>query len=176
MKINSRVLLVGLAVVIPLVAVLVMNLGRNPHVIGSPLVGRAAPDFALQPLDGGEPVTLASLRGRPVVLNFWATWCVPCFQEHPLLVSAARGLGERARFIGVIYEDSEEQVRGFLARQGSAYPSLVDPGSRTAIAFGVFGVPETYFIDAEGRIAAKHIGPLDAQSLEAKLRQAGLAP
>jgi cytochrome c biogenesis protein CcmG/thiol:disulfide interchange protein DsbE len=93
-----------------------------------------------------------------------------------LLVSAARSLGERARFIGVIYEDSEEQVRGFLARQGSAYPSLVDPGSRTAIAFGVFGVPETFFIDAEGRIAAKHIGPLDAQSLEAKLRQAGLAP
>jgi cytochrome c biogenesis protein CcmG/thiol:disulfide interchange protein DsbE len=175
-SLNARVLLVGLAVVAPLVAVLLLNLGRNPHVIGSPLVGRAAPDFTLQPLDGGAPVTLASLRGRPVVLNFWATWCVPCFQEHPVLVSAARAFGERARFIGVIYEDSEEQVRGFLARQGSAYPSLVDPGSRTAIAFGVFGVPETYFIDAEGRIAAKHIGPLDAESLAAKLRQAGLAP
>jgi len=173
---NQRVLLVGLAVVAPLVAVLTMNLGRNPHVIGSPLVGRAAPDFSLRPLDGGEPVTLASLRGRPVVINFWATWCVPCFQEHALLVSTARSLAERARFIGVIYEDSEEQVRGFLARQGSAYPSLVDPGSRTAIAFGIFGVPETFFIDAEGRIAAKHVGPLDAQSLEAKLRQAGLAP
>jgi cytochrome c biogenesis protein CcmG/thiol:disulfide interchange protein DsbE len=173
---NPRVLLVGLAVVAPLVAVLLLNLGRDPHVIGSPLVGRAAPDFTLRPLDGGAPVTLASLRGRPVVLNFWATWCVPCFQEHPLLVSAARSLGERARFIGVIYEDSEEQVQGFLARQGSAYPSLLDPGSRTAIAFGIFGVPETYFIDAEGRIAAKHVGPLDAASLEAKLRQAGLAP
>jgi cytochrome c biogenesis protein CcmG/thiol:disulfide interchange protein DsbE len=174
-SLNPRVLLVGLAVVVPLVAVLLLNLGRNPHVIGSPLVGRAAPEFVLRPLDGGEPVTLASLRGRPVVLNFWATWCVPCFEEHPLLVSAARSLGDRARFIGVIYEDSEEQVRGFLARQGSAYPSLVDPGSRTAIAFGVFGVPETFFIDAEGRIAAKHIGPLDAASLQAKLGQAGLA-
>jgi len=173
---NPRVLLVGLAVVVPLVAVLVANLGRKPHAIGSPLVGRAAPEFVLRPLDGGEPVTLASLRGRPVVLNFWATWCVPWLEEHPLLVSAARGLGERARFVGVIYEDGEEQVRGFLARQGSAYSSLLDPGSRTAIAFGVFGVPETYFIDAEGRIAAKHIGPLDAPSLEAKLRQAGLAP
>ncbi len=121
-------------------------------------------------------MTLASLRGRPVVLNFWATWCVPCFEEHPVLVSTARSLGDRVRFVGVIYEDSEEQVRGFLARQGSAYPSLMDPGSRTAIAFGVFGVPETYFIDAEGRIAAKHIGPLDARSLQAKLRLAGLAP
>jgi len=175
-KLNARVLVAGLAVVVPLVVVLVMNLGRNPHVIGSPLVGRAAPEFTLRPLEGGEPVTLASLRGRPAVINFWATWCVPCFQEHPLLVSAARSLGDRVRFVGVIYEDSEEQVRGFLARQGAAYPSLVDPGSRTAIAFGVFGVPETYFLDAEGKIAAKHIGPLDAQSLEAKLRQAGLSP
>jgi len=175
-KLNARVLVAGLAVVVPLVVVLVMNLGRNPHVIGSPLVGRPAPEFTLRPLAGGEPVTLASLRGRPAVINFWATWCVPCFQEHPLLVSTARSLGDRVRFVGVIYEDSEEQVREFLARQGAAYPSLVDPGSRTAIAFGVFGVPETYFIDAEGKIAAKHIGPLDAESLEAKLRQAGFAP
>jgi len=173
---NRRVLLAGLVVVAPLVAVLVMNLGRNPHLIASPLVGRAAPDFVLRPLDGGEPVTLASLRGRPVVLNFWATWCVPCFEEHAVLVSAARATGDRAHFIGVVYQDDEEQVRAFLARQGSAYPSLLDPGSRTAIAFGIFGVPETFFIDGEGRIAAKHVGPLDAPSLEAKLRLSGLAP
>jgi len=173
---NTRVLLVGLAVVVPLVLLLLLNLGRDPHAIGSPLVGRPAPDFSLQPLDGGEPVTLASLRGRPAVLNFWASWCVPCFQEHPLLVAASRGLGDRVRFVGVIYQDSEEQVRSFLARQGSAYPSLVDPGSRTAIAFGIFGVPETYFLDAEGRITAKHVGPLDAASLRAKLEQAGVTP
>jgi cytochrome c biogenesis protein CcmG/thiol:disulfide interchange protein DsbE len=173
---NPRVLLVGLGVVAPLVAVLVMNLGRDPHVIGSPLVGRAAPDFALQPMGGGAPVTLASLRGQPVVLNFWATWCVPCFEEHPVLVGAARRLGEKVRFVGVIYEDSEEGVTSFLARQGSSYPSLVDPGSRTAIAFGVFGVPETYFIDSEGRIAAKHVGPLDDETLALKLAQAGVTP
>lgn len=172
--VNRQVLLLGLAVVVPLVALLVLNLGRNPHAIGSPLVGRAAPDFALMPLGGGEPVTLASLRGRPAVLNFWATWCVPCFEEHPVLVAAARELGDRVRFVGVVYEDSEEQVRGFLSRQGQAYPSFADPGSRTAIAFGVFGVPETFFIDASGRIAAKHVGPLDAPALEAKLRLAGL--
>ena len=173
---NPRVLVLGLAVVAPLVAVLVLNLGRDPHVIGSPLVGRAAPDFTLTPLDGGEAVTLASLRGKPVVLNFWATWCVPCFEEHPVLVSTARRLGDRARFVGVIYEDGEEQVKAFLARQGGAYPSLMDPGSRTAIAFGVFGVPETYFIDAEGKIAAKQIGPLDEQTLAQKLALAGVAP
>jgi cytochrome c biogenesis protein CcmG/thiol:disulfide interchange protein DsbE len=173
---NRRVLLAGLAVIAPLVAVLFLNLGRNPHIIGSPLVGRAAPDFALSPLDGGEPVTLASQRGKPVVLNFWASWCVPCFEEHPLLVQAARQLGDRVRFYGIVYEDSEEQVRRFLARQGQAYPSLVDPGSRTAIAYGIFGVPETYFIDAEGRIAAKHVGPLDAASLAKYLRLLGVEP
>ena len=173
---NPRVLVAGLAVVAPLVAVLVMNLGRDPHVIGSPLVGRIAPDFALQPMGGGAPVTLASLRGRPAVLNFRATWCVPCFEEHPVLVGAARRLGEKVRFVGVVYEDSEEGVRSFLARQGSSYPSLLDPGSRTAIAFGIFGVPETYFLDAEGRIAAKHVGPLDERTLALKLAQAGVAP
>jgi len=173
---NPRVLVAGLFVVAPLVAVLVMNLGRDPHVIASPLVGRAAPDFTLQPLDGGAPVTLASLRGQVVVLNFWATWCVPCFEEHPVLVGAARRLGDKVRFVGVIYEDSEEGVKTFLARQGSSYPSLVDPGSRTAIAFGIFGVPETYFIDAEGRIAAKHVGPLDEATLALKLAQAGVSP
>jgi cytochrome c biogenesis protein CcmG/thiol:disulfide interchange protein DsbE len=173
---NPRVLVVGLLVVAPLVAVLVMNLGRNPHVIGSPLVGRPAPDFTLSPMGEGAPVTLASLRGRPVVLNFWATWCVPCFEEHPVLVGAARRLGEKVRFIGVVYEDSEEGVKSFLARQGSAYPSLLDPGSRTAIAFGVFGVPETYFLDADGKIAAKHVGPLDDRTLALKLAQAGVAP
>jgi cytochrome c biogenesis protein CcmG/thiol:disulfide interchange protein DsbE len=173
---NPRVLLVGLAVVAPLVAVLVMNLGRDPHAIGSPLVGRNAPDFALHPMGGGDPVTLASLRGKPVVLNFWATWCVPCFEEHPVLVGTARRLGDRVRFVGVIYEDSEEQVASFLTRQGASYPSLMDPGARTAIAFGVFGVPETFFIDAEGRIAAKHVGPLDEQTLAQKLQLAGVAP
>jgi cytochrome c biogenesis protein CcmG/thiol:disulfide interchange protein DsbE len=111
-----------------------------------------------------------------VVVNFWATWCVPCREEHALLVSAARAAGSRAQFLGVIYEDDDDEVRRFLVRRGSAYPSLVDPESRTAIAFGVFGVPETFFIDGEGRIAAKHVGPLDPGSLRAKLHAAGLAP
>ena len=173
---NPRVLLVGLAVVAPLVAVLVMNLGRDPHAIGSPLVGRSAPDFTLRPLDGGAPVTLASLRGKPVVLNFWATWCVPCFEEHPVLQGTARRLGDKVRFVGVIYEDSEEQVKSFLERQGASYPSLADPGARTAIAFGIFGVPETYFIDADGRIAAKQVGPLDEQTLAQKLALVGVTP
>jgi cytochrome c biogenesis protein CcmG/thiol:disulfide interchange protein DsbE len=174
--VNRRVLLLGLVFVVPLVVLLLLNLDRNPHMVASPLVGRPAPDFVLQPLGGGEPVALSTLRGRPVVVNFWATWCVPCLQEHPLLVQAARGLGSRVQFLGVVYQDDETEVRRFLARRGSAYPSLLDPESRSAIAFGVFGVPETFFIDGEGRIAAKHVGPLDAEALGGKLRQAGLSP
>ena len=172
--VNRTVLIVGLAVVAPLVAILVANLGRDPHMIDSPLVGRAAPAFSLAGLDGGAPVTLASLRGRPVVLNFWATWCMPCLDEHPTLAGAARSLGDRVRFLGVVYEDDPAQVRVFQARNGAPFETLLDPEGRAAIAFGVFGVPETYFIDAEGRIAAKQVGPLDAASLADKLRLLGV--
>ena len=174
---NKKVLVVGLAVVLPLIALLVLNLERDPHAIPSPLVGRAAPPFTLAPVGGGEPVSLARLQGRPVVLNFWATWCVPCVQEHPLLLSAARQLGEEVQFLGVVYQDEEETARSWLRRRGSSYPSLVDPQSKTAIAYGIIGVPETYFIDPRGTIVAKHIGPLDSQTLMARLREArGSAP
>jgi len=175
--VNRKVLVAGLAVVVPLIALLVLNLGRDPHAIDSPLVGRVAPPFALVPVGGGEPVSLDSLQGRPVVLNFWATWCVPCFQEHPLLVSAARRLGDEVQFLGVVYQDEERNVQDWLDRHGSSYPTLVDPRSKTAIAYGVIGVPETYFIDPQGRIVAKHIGPLDGETLMARLSQArGGAP
>jgi cytochrome c biogenesis protein CcmG/thiol:disulfide interchange protein DsbE len=170
--VNRKVLLAGLAVVVPLIVLLVMNLGRNPHVIDSPLIDRAAPPFTLVPVGGGDPVSLSDLSGQPVVLNFWATWCVPCYQEHPVLVAAARSLGREVHFLGVVYQDEESNVREWLRRQGSAYPTLMDPDSRTAIAYGIFGVPETYFISSGGRIVAKHMGPLDGETLMAHLRRA----
>jgi cytochrome c biogenesis protein CcmG/thiol:disulfide interchange protein DsbE len=163
-RINKRVLLVGAAIVLPLIGILVANLGRDPHMVRSPLVGRPAPDFALPPVGGGKPVTLESLRGKPVVINFWATWCVPCFEEHPALAAAARGLPD-VQFLGVIYEDEETRTQAFLKERGSAYPSLMDPDGRAAIAFGVFGVPETFFIDAEGRIVEKYVGPLQRSTI-----------
>ena len=169
--VNRRVLIVGLAVVAPLVAVLLLNLGRDPHSIRSPLVGRAAPPFALVPVGGGAAVTLESLKGRPVVLNFWATWCAPCIQEHETLVRTAAAQRADVTFLGVVYEDEEDRVRAFLQRHGSAYPSLVDPEARTAIAYGVAGVPETYFIDAAGVIQAKVAYPLDPDMMEENLRK-----
>jgi cytochrome c biogenesis protein CcmG/thiol:disulfide interchange protein DsbE len=170
--INRGVLIAGLVAVLPLLLILIANLGRDPHMVASPLVGRPAPAFTLEPVGGGAPVSLASLAGKPVVLNFWATWCVPCFQEHGVLSEGARALGADVQFLGVVYEDEPEGVQAFLAQRGGGYPSLVDPGSRTAIAYGVFGVPETFFIDAQGTIAAKFVGPLTAPTLEANVRKA----
>jgi cytochrome c biogenesis protein CcmG/thiol:disulfide interchange protein DsbE len=163
--VNRKALGVGLLVVLPLLAVLVLNLGRDPHTVRSPLIGQTAPPFRLQTVESGEVVTLDSLRGKPIVMNFWATWCVPCHQEHPALVRAARALGADVHFLGVVYEDDPAQVRAFLAERGSAYPSLLDEGGRTAIAYGVAGVPETYFIDAAGRVVDKFQGALDPETL-----------
>ena len=171
-RINRVALGLGLAVVLPLLAILVSNLGRDPHAVRSPLIGRPAPSFTLTPVGGGPPVSLESLRGRPVVINFWATWCVPCFQEHPALQGAARAMGSDVQFLGVVYEDDEARVRSFLAERGQAYPSLLDDGARTAIAYGVAGVPETYFIDATGRISAKYSLPLDPQTIVQLVAQA----
>ena len=157
---NRRVLLAGLLVVVPLLGILVLNIGRDPHAFNSPMIGQVAPAFTLKTVGTGEPVSLAALRGRPVVVNFWATWCVPCYEEHAALVAAAREAGDGVQFLGVIYEDEPGQVDDFLTRQGRAYPSLMDEEGKTAMAYGVYGVPETFFVDAQGRIAAKYTGPL----------------
>lgn len=165
---NRRVLVLGLLVVIPLLVVLLMNLGRNPHMVRSPLVGRAAPPFTLTPVGGGAPVSLESLRGRPVVLNFWATWCTPCIQEHPALsgVAAAR---PDVTFLGVVYQDEEARIRDFQRRYGSTYPSLVDPDGKTSIAYGIAGVPETFFIDRTGTIVEKVSYALSAEEIQSQL-------
>lgn len=164
-RVNRHVLIAGAAVALPLLAVLVANLGRDPHSVRSPLIGRPAPSFSLVPVGGGAPVTLESLRGQTVVLNFWATWCGPCFQEHAALVEASRSL-PGVHFFGVVYEDEEAKTRDFIAQRGGGYPSLMDLEGRAAIAYGVFGVPETFFIDGGGRIVDKFVGPLDGRTIQ----------
>lgn len=174
---NRGVLVLGGMVVAPLLAILVLNMGRDPRRIATPMVGRPAPPFALKEAGTGKTVSLVGLRGKPVVVNFWASWCPPCLEEHPALLDAARRANGAVHFVGVAYEDSEDSILGYLRRQGAAYPTLLDPGSRTAIAYGVFGVPETFFLDASGVVAAKFVGPLSAEALAAHVAKAqGAAP
>jgi cytochrome c biogenesis protein CcmG, thiol:disulfide interchange protein DsbE len=170
---NRKVLLIGLAAVLPLVGVLLANIKRdpNPSQKRSPLVGRAAPPFSLLPVGGGPPIALEGLRGKPVVVNFWATWCGPCAQEHEVLQQAARAYAGRVQFLGVVYDDEEARVQAFLDRYGTAYPSVLDVNGRTAIAYGVYGVPETYFIDAQGHVVQKYAFPLDARTMAQQLSQ-----
>lgn len=168
-RVNVVVLVVGLLVAIPLVAVLWNGFNYDPKEIASPLIGKAAPDFTLTPLEGGAPVALSSLRGTPVVVNFWATWCVPCQAEHATLQQLARNYDGRVKFYGVVYQDEGANIQNWLLKRGSAYPQLLDVGSSAAIAFGVYGVPETYFIGKDGIIVDKVAGAVDGRTAIAVL-------
>lgn len=163
--INKTVLIVGLLLVVPLLLLFFFSFGNDPHAVRSPLIGREAPPFTLASVDDGSPISLASLKGKPVVVNFWATWCEPCKQEHGVLTQAARLYGDRVQFVGVVYEDEKPKIDAFLQRYGSGYPALMDDGGKTAIAYGITGVPETFFIDASGTITSKYNGPLSPDLL-----------
>jgi cytochrome c biogenesis protein CcmG/thiol:disulfide interchange protein DsbE len=170
--VNRKVLVAGLVVTLPLVGLLLMSLGRDPHKVESPLLGRPAPPFSLPQVGGGEPVSLAALRGKTVVVNFWASWCLPCVDEHPVLTAAPARFGPDVVFLGVVYEDEEASVRRFLHERGSAYPSLMDEGAKVSVAYGVYGVPETYFIGPDGTIVNKYVGPLRPELLDELVAQA----
>jgi cytochrome c biogenesis protein CcmG/thiol:disulfide interchange protein DsbE len=168
--VNRRVLWVGALLVVPLVVFLALSFGHDPRFVESPLLDRPAPSFDLRSLDG-DSVTLAGLAGRPVVLNFWATWCQPCIAEHPVLVASARRYADRVHFVGVIYQDEADLIRRFTERRGSWGPSLVDPASEVALRYGVYGAPETFFIDGEGVVRRKVTGPMGPGMIEAYLEE-----
>jgi cytochrome c biogenesis protein CcmG/thiol:disulfide interchange protein DsbE len=133
------------------------------------LVGQAAPDLALRALDGRQ-VALADLRGTPVVLNFWASWCVPCRQEAPALNAAARKYVRRVQFLGADIQDTDKAARAFQAQFQVPYPvGPIIRGSR--FDYGVTGPPETFFIDRGGVVISKVLGPMDTHSLAVYLSQ-----
>ncbi|WP_261663766.1 TlpA family protein disulfide reductase [Deinococcus sp. Marseille-Q6407] len=144
---------------------------------GGPLVGKPAPDFQLVSLDGSK-VSLSELRGRPVVLNFWASWCGPCRGEAPLFreLSEKQGSGGLA-VVGVLFEEKKEQnARDFIKEYALAYPNLRDPNLNTAIDYGVAAIPETFFIDKDGVIRYKDKGGLDRERLNTGLKTIGVEP
>jgi cytochrome c biogenesis protein CcmG/thiol:disulfide interchange protein DsbE len=160
----------AVAVAVALLLVLLKGFGRDPHEVPFMLSGKPAPAFTLRALDSGKPVSLAQFKGHPVVINFWASWCGPCRQEHPVLDWGAREFGNQAVFLGIIFEDTEDNAREILQEEGASFPQLVDPRSRTSVDYGVAGVPETYFIDANGIIMGKHVGPIDPQTLRERIQ------
>jgi cytochrome c biogenesis protein CcmG, thiol:disulfide interchange protein DsbE len=169
-----RWLLVPL-VVLPIGWLLLSGFGRDPMEISSPLIGRPAPEWTLTTLDG-ETLGSADLAGRPYVVNFWASWCGPCVDEHPVLTGTHEELGDELAMVGVLYQDDPDDARAFLARYGSTgYDHVVDEGGRLAIDFGVTGPPESYFVDATGIVRAKQFGPLNEALMDERLAAAGIS-
>jgi cytochrome c biogenesis protein CcmG/thiol:disulfide interchange protein DsbE len=153
------------ALATPLLVALAMGFGKDPHSVPSMLVGKPAPQFRLVDLDGNT-VDSAALRGQPVLINFWATWCYPCQAEHDLLQDTARQVAGRAHVLGIVYEDQAPTVLKYVSTHGAAYPQLLDPGSQVAMDFGVAGVPESFIIDSSGYIVHKQAGVMRPEILQ----------
>jgi cytochrome c biogenesis protein CcmG/thiol:disulfide interchange protein DsbE len=172
---NRGIKWVGYAVALAAVAfavVLASRFGTDPGLVESPLLGQPAPGFELSPLEGGDPVSLADLRGDIVLVNFFASWCIQCRNEHADLTSTADAFADQGvTLVQISYQESPPASLDYLETAGRSEAAfyLADPGSRTAIAYGVFGIPETFFIDQEGTVVGKIIGESDALTLGATI-------
>lgn len=166
-------------IAIPSIAVLYFGLTRDPRTLPSALVKKPAPLFSLINLEG-KSVSLTEAKGHPVVLNFWSTWCGPCLAEHQTIRHGIHLFEPQGViFYSILYEDSPENAQAFIREYGKAAEVLLDPGLRSAIDYGVAGVPETFFIDREGRIVHKQTGVLTMEVLVGtleKLIQSTVAP
>ena len=173
MRGSLRWLLVPI-VVVPVALLLLSGFGRDPMEIAAPQIDRPAPEWSLTTLEG-DTLSSADLAGRPYVVNFWASWCGPCVDEHPVLGGTWADLGEELAMVGVLYQDEPDDARAFLARYGdTGYPSVIDEDGRLAIDYGVTGPPESYFVDAEGIVRAKQFGPLTDALIAERLAAIGL--
>lgn len=155
-------------VTVMLAVVFASRFGADPRLSDSPLMGRPVPDVTLPRLTGDGQVSLRSLEGDILVVNFFASWCLECRVEHDALVATSDAFADsNVTFLGIAYQDDPSDSLDFLQEEGMS-PSteyLVDEGSRAAVAFGVFGVPETYFVDPSGTVVGRIIGPTDSLTL-----------
>ena len=144
-----------------LVVLFAVGLQRDPTKIPSPLVGKPAPAFDLATPDGAR-LRLADLHGQPVLVNFWASWCLPCLQEHPLMMELARS---GVKIVGLNYKDEPQAAEQWLARHGNPFTVVArDADGRVGLDWGVYGVPETFVVDAQGVIRHKQVGPMTREA------------
>ena len=168
----KRVLLAVLPLVllVGLVAVFALNMDRDPSLVRSVLINKPAPSFTLPAVAGTgvEGFDTASLKGEVTVVNVFASWCVPCREEHPLLERLKAETG--VRIFGINQKDAPENAVAFLTELGNPYQRIGgDTDNRVSIDWGVYGVPETFVVNAAGVITFKHVGPISPQSLEKEL-------
>jgi cytochrome c biogenesis protein CcmG, thiol:disulfide interchange protein DsbE len=159
---------IPLAIFAVLVAFLWIGLGRDPREVPSPLIDKPAPSFTLPQLHVDKPMSTADLKGKVWLLNVWASWCVSCRVEHPLLLQLAKA--NLVPVYGLDYKDKPDDGRAWLAQNGDPYTaSIVDQDGRVGIDYGVYGVPETFVIDRSGIVRYKQIGPLSVEALQEKI-------
>ncbi|WP_027892917.1 TlpA family protein disulfide reductase [Calidithermus chliarophilus] len=152
----------------------------DPNALPSVLVGKPAPTFErplLQPYraEWGDRLELGEQVGsRPILINFWASWCLPCRDEAPLLEAYWRRYRDRLLILGVNVQDTEAKALEFIREYGLSFPSVFDPKGTLGVDYGTYGVPETFVIDAEGKVLQRHAGPVNEAVLRDMLRKAGL--
>jgi cytochrome c biogenesis protein CcmG/thiol:disulfide interchange protein DsbE len=161
--------LIPLALFVALAWFLYAGLSLNPREVPSPLIGKPAPAFALPRLDDPtQTVKREDMLGKVWVMNVWASWCAPCREEHPLVIALANQ--RKVPVIGLNYKDRPGDARNWLERLGDPYAAtLIDFDGKVGIDFGVYGVPETFVIDAQGLVRFKHVGALTPQVISQKL-------
>jgi cytochrome c biogenesis protein CcmG/thiol:disulfide interchange protein DsbE len=160
---------IPLAVFAVILVFLFVGLGLNPREVPSPLIGKPAPAFQLAQLHAPDrPFTQRDMAGQVWLLNVWASWCISCRDEHPLLVQLAKA--KTVPLVGLNYKDKPNEAQAWLKQFGDPYQlSVSDLDGRVGIDYGVYGVPETFVIDKAGVIRHKHIGPITPDALESKI-------
>jgi cytochrome c biogenesis protein CcmG, thiol:disulfide interchange protein DsbE len=178
-SVRRVLVLIPLVFFLGLAALFFLRLGSgDPSRIPSALIGRTVPQTDLPPVVGlerdGKPlpgISAAAFTGAVTLLNVWASWCVPCHDEAPLLMELAKD--QRIRIVGINYKDQPDNARRFLGRHGNPFVAAgADPNGRASIDWGVYGVPETFLIGRDGRIAFKLVGPITPHNYQAVLKPA----